>query len=68
LIESVEMRDATRNDFAMAQSLGVGGFPTLAAAQGPQLYLVTSGYVKDAVLDQRVAEIDRLTTQQTRSA
>jgi putative protein-disulfide isomerase len=68
MLESVEMREATRNDFAMAQSLGVGGFPTLAAAQGPQLYLVTSGYVKDAVLDQRVAEIDRLTTQQTRSA
>jgi putative protein-disulfide isomerase len=68
MLESVEMREATRNDFAMAQSLGVGGFPTLAAAQGPQLYLVTSGFVKDAVLDQRVAEIDRLTTQQTRSA
>ena len=67
-LESVEMREATRNDFAMAQALGVGGFPTLAAAQGPQLYLVTSGYVKDEVLDQRVAEIDRLTAQKTRSA
>jgi hypothetical protein len=29
---------------------------------------VTSGYVKADVLDDRVAEIDRLTAQQTRSA
>jgi putative protein-disulfide isomerase len=64
-LESVEMREATRNDFAMAQSLGVSGFPTLAAAKGPQLYLVTSGFVRDGVLDQRVAQIDRLTAQQT---
>lgn len=67
-LESVEMREATRNDFAMAQSLGVNGFPTLAAAHGSQLYLVTSGYVADDVLDDRLAEIDRLTAQQTRSA
>jgi putative protein-disulfide isomerase len=67
-LESVEMREATRNDFSMAQSLGVSGFPTLAAARGKQLYLVTSGYVKDDVLDDRLAEIDRLTAQQTRSA
>jgi putative protein-disulfide isomerase len=64
-LESVEMREATRNDFSMAQSLGVSGFPTLAAARGPQLYLVTSGYVTDDVLAQRVAEIERLTAQQT---
>jgi putative protein-disulfide isomerase len=67
-LESMEMREATRNDFAMAQSLGVNGFPTLAAARGPQLYLVTSGYVTDEVLDQRVAEIDRLTAGQTPAA
>jgi putative protein-disulfide isomerase len=64
-LESQEMREATRNDFAMAQSLGVNGFPTLAAARGSQLYLVTSGYVTDDVLDHRVAEIDRLTAQKT---
>jgi putative protein-disulfide isomerase len=67
-LESVEMREATRNDFAMAQSLGVSGFPTLAAAKGQQLYLVTSGYVKGDLLDDRLAEIDRLTARQTRSA
>jgi putative protein-disulfide isomerase len=67
-LESMEMREATHNDFAMAQSLGVNGFPTLAAARGPQLYLVTSGYVTDEVLDQRVAEIDRLTAGQTPAA
>jgi protein-disulfide isomerase-like protein with CxxC motif len=59
------MREATRNDFAMAKSLDVNGFPTLAAMRGRQLYLVTSGFVTDDVLDRRVAEIDRLTAQQT---
>jgi putative protein-disulfide isomerase len=67
-LESQEMREATRNDFAMTQSLDVTGFPTLAAPRGPQLYLVTSGYVTDDVLDQRVAEIDRLTAQKTPAA
>jgi putative protein-disulfide isomerase len=67
-LEAIEMREATRNDFALAQSLGVTGFPTLAAAQGSALYLVTSGYVTDDVLDLRIAEIQRLTAQQTRSA
>jgi len=49
-----------RADFSRAQSLGVGGFPTLGIAHGPQLYLVTSGYVTDDVLEYRLAEIARL--------
>jgi putative protein-disulfide isomerase len=67
-LESVEMREAARQDFATAQSMGVSGFPTLALARGSQLYLVTSGYVTDDVLEHRVAEIERLTSQQTRTA
>jgi putative protein-disulfide isomerase len=66
-LESVEMREATRRDFSIAQSLGVSGFPTLATARGTQLYLVTSGYVTDEVLEQRVAEIDRRTAQPTQA-
>ncbi len=55
-----EMRDETRLDFTTAQSLGVGGFPTLGVAYGPQLYLVTSGFVTADVLEERLSEIDRL--------
>jgi putative protein-disulfide isomerase len=59
-LEGTEMRDETRLDFTSAQSLGVSGFPTLGVAYGPQLFLVTSGYVTADVLEERLAEIDRL--------
>ena len=59
-IDSDAMRAATRADFARTQSLGVGGFPTLGVVHGAQLYLVTSGYVTDDVLEYRLAEIERL--------
>lgn len=59
-LESREMRDETRLDFTTAQSLGISGFPTLGVAYGEQLYLVTSGFVTADVLDERLAEIDRL--------
>ena len=38
----------------------LSGFPTLGVRHGPQLFLVTSGYVTDDVLEYRLAEIDRL--------
>jgi putative protein-disulfide isomerase len=60
-MESDAMRAATRADFAATQSLGVSGFPTVAAARGEELYLVTSGYVTHDVLEYRLAEIERLT-------
>jgi putative protein-disulfide isomerase len=59
-LESSEMRDETRLDFNSAQTLGVAGFPTLGIAYGPQLYLVTSGFVTADVLDERLGQIDRL--------
>jgi putative protein-disulfide isomerase len=60
-MESDAMRSATRADFAATQSLGVSGFPTVAASRGEELYLVTSGYVTHDVLEYRLAEIERLT-------
>lgn len=59
-LDSEPMRAQTRADFAKAQSLGVSGFPTLGVAHGQQLYLVTSGYATDDVLEYRIAEIERL--------
>jgi putative protein-disulfide isomerase len=56
---SEAMQAATRADFAATQSLGVSGFPTVAAEHGGQLYLVTSGYVTHDVLEYRLAEIER---------
>ncbi len=58
-IESGPMREATRDDFARSQSMGVGGFPTVALLREAQLYLVTSGYATDDVLEYRIAEIER---------
>jgi len=58
-LESSEMREATRQDFATSQRLGVGGFPTLATGIGDQLYLVSSGFSMAGVLRERLAEIVR---------
>lgn len=58
-IESGPMREATRDDFARSQSMGVGGFPTLALVRRGGLYLVTSGYATEDVLEYRIAEIER---------
>ena len=59
-LDSQRMRDAAREDFARTQSLGVSGFPTLGVMHGKQVYLVTSGYVTDDVLEYRLSEIERL--------
>src|SRR5258706_1445274 len=57
--ESPAMRSETQGDFARTQSLGVGGFPTLGLVDGSQVFLVTSGYATQDVLEYRVAEIER---------
>jgi putative protein-disulfide isomerase len=59
-LESGAMRKKVKADFSTTQSLGVGGFPTLGVAYEPQVYLVTSGFVTDEVLESRLAQIDRL--------
>lgn len=58
-LDSQRMRELARADFARTQSLGVSGFPTLGVMHGGQVYLVTSGYVTDDVLEYRLAEIER---------
>jgi len=66
-LDSEIMRGHTREDFARTQSLGVGGFPTLGVLHGSQVYLVTSGYVTDDVLEYRLAEINRLVVRKAAS-
>ena len=58
-LDAPQMREQAREDFARTQALGVGGFPTLGVVHASQVYLVTSGYVTDDVLEYRLAEIDR---------
>src|SRR5258708_15525370 len=60
LLDSPQLRDAARTDFARTQSLGIAGFPTLGVIHAGQVYLVTSGYATEDVLEYRLAEIDRL--------
>ena len=64
-LDSPAMREGVRADFARTQSHGISGFPTLAIAYGPQLYLVTSGFVTADVLEHRLAEIERLLLEQS---
>jgi putative protein-disulfide isomerase len=58
-LESDAMREATRADFRDTQSLGVGGFPTLALRHEGQLFLVASGFTAAAEIEERIAEIVR---------
>jgi putative protein-disulfide isomerase len=57
--DSELMREEVKSDFTTTKTLGVSGFPTLGVGYGEQLFLVTSGYVTDDVLEYRLAEIDR---------
>ena len=56
-LDSELMREEVKSDFATTKTLGVNGFPTLGVSYGAQLFLVTSGYVTDDVLEYRLAEI-----------
>jgi len=58
-LESDAAREATRRDFAETQSLGVGGFPTLAMRHDGQLFLVASGFTRAAEIEERIVEIGR---------
>jgi putative protein-disulfide isomerase len=58
--DSDAARKDALGDFSAAQALGVSGFPTLGAKHGKQVYLVTSGFVTEDILEQRLAEIERL--------
>jgi putative protein-disulfide isomerase len=56
-MESPAARQSTLRDFARAKALGVGGFPTLAAALDSELHLITSGFVTAPVLEERLAQV-----------
>lgn len=50
LFAGEEGLDATRNDFATAQRLGIRGFPTLLAVRGTQRQAVAAGWMSPAAL------------------
>ena len=58
-LDSQLMREEVKTDFTTTKTQRVNGFPTLSVSYGPRLFLVTSGYVTDDVLEYRLAEIDK---------
>jgi putative protein-disulfide isomerase len=55
--QSEAMKEATREDFALTQRLGISGFPTVAVEHGGQLFLVASGFTPAVVLGERIERI-----------
>lgn len=51
------MKEATRNDFVLAQDWGIRGFPTLLMVHGERPHLVAPGYMKAAHLIERTSAI-----------
>jgi putative protein-disulfide isomerase len=62
---SEAMRQATQEDFALAQRFGVNGFPTLVLLKDRAAYMIASGYRK---ADEVVAAIDRALAHEAQSA
>jgi putative protein-disulfide isomerase len=56
-LESQKMRDATRNDFALVQTVGIRGFPALCAARDNELHPITSGFAKIEALEAAFARL-----------
>jgi putative protein-disulfide isomerase len=56
---SEDIKNATRNDFALVQEWGIRGFPTLLAVQGDRPHVVAPGYMKAPALVERTAAIFR---------
>lgn len=59
-LNSDEMREAVRGDFALTQSVGIHGFPALCAARGKELHLIVNGYAPIEVVEQGFADLDRM--------
>jgi putative protein-disulfide isomerase len=66
-LDSELMHEETKSDFTTTKALGISGFPTLGTSIASKLYLVTSGYVTDDVLEYRIAEIERLARERAAS-
>jgi putative protein-disulfide isomerase len=62
---SEELKQATRQDFAIVQRWGINGFPTLLVVHEDELHLVASGYTDAATLRER---IDHIRSQQAAAA
>ena len=56
-LNSAEMRDAVRGDFALTQSVGIRGFPALFAARGNTLFPIINGYAPIDVVEQGFAAL-----------
>jgi putative protein-disulfide isomerase len=54
---SEPIKETTRNDFALTQEWGIGGFPTLLAVHGERPHLIAPGYMKAPALIERTAAI-----------
>jgi putative protein-disulfide isomerase len=54
---SDEIRQITRNDFALTQEWGIRGFPTLLAVHHERPHLISPGYMKAPALIERTAAI-----------
>ena len=52
---SQAMSEATAADFAQSQAWGIRGFPTVLAAHGDHLHLISNGYLPIAELRERLA-------------
>ena len=54
---SKAIKDATREDFGLTQSVGVAGFPTLCIDIGQRLYLITRGFAKAEQIEAGLARV-----------
>ncbi|MEP7084411.1 MAG: DsbA family protein [Betaproteobacteria bacterium] len=54
---STVIRDATREDFGLTQSVGVTGFPTLAVDIDQRLYLITAGFSRAEAIEAGLARL-----------
>jgi putative protein-disulfide isomerase len=56
---SDDMREAVRGDFAMAQSIGIRGFPALCAARGNELHMIANGFAPIMTLEANFAALQK---------
>lgn len=57
LFSSEEMKNKTKEDFALASQMGVRGFPAVVVSHNGELHLVCKGYMKAELL---IANIDKV--------
>jgi len=57
LFKSEEMRNETRQDFQLAQEMGIKGFPSMVFKKGGQFFLISNGYQEAESLIQTINKI-----------